>query len=123
MKSKRSKRRRYRRWRPTEDKLLASASDVEIGRRLGRTKASVKQRRKTLQIAAHRPRVNRIPPRRWTDAEDRVLGTASDREVARLFGRTTSSVLGRRRGLGIASYLRTRYRKRIEALAAATRQR
>lgn len=55
MTNKSSKRCPYRRWTPKEDKLLASASDPEIGRRLGRSKASVQQRRRTLHVAAHRP--------------------------------------------------------------------
>ena len=43
-------------------------------------------------------------PREWTPAEDAMLGSASDQAIAKRLGRTTQSVSGRRRGLGIPRY-------------------
>jgi len=118
MKKERSKRRPRRFWTPKEDELLGKASDAEIGRRLGRTKSAVQQRRRNLHVTARHPKLYQIPPRRWTAVEDRLLGTAVDRDVAQQLGRTKGSVAIRRRALGIDNFSWTRYRKRIEALAA-----
>jgi hypothetical protein len=40
----------------------------------------------------------------WTPAEDALLGTSSDAELGDLLGRSRSSVVGRRRKLGIKAY-------------------
>jgi hypothetical protein len=42
-------------WSPEEDRLLGTASDAEIGRRLGRQPSAVKSRRKHLKIPRAKP--------------------------------------------------------------------
>jgi len=82
-------------WTPEEDKLLGTATDAEIGRRLGRKEIAVRQRRKRL----------RIPPSRyvkpWTKEENRLLGILPDAELARRFGRSLIGVTGHREWLKI----------------------
>ena len=47
---------RRRPWTPEEDRLLGTAGDADIARRLNRTLSGVKSRRKKLNIPAWRPR-------------------------------------------------------------------
>jgi hypothetical protein len=84
---------RLRPWQPAEDKLLGTASDRELARRLGRSLSSVRQRMTQLGVQS--------PLRHWTAADDALLGKMLDEAVARRLGRTVRAVSTRRQRLGI----------------------
>src|SRR3989442_670261 len=73
-------------WKPEEDKLLGTAPDAQIARRLGRREVTVRARRVRLGIPATRQVVL------WTHEEDRLLGKLPDEELARKFGRSVIAV-------------------------------
>ena len=100
----------------TQDQLalLGVAPDAEIARRFGRSLNSVSSQRWRLHIAAPgapRPssrsgRATEGPPQArkgnpWTPAQDRLLGTADDKQVGARLGRTQAAVWERRKVLGI----------------------
>lgn len=84
-----------RQWEPEEDAVLGTATDIEVARRLGRTKATVCHRRRALKIPGFHPRI-------WTADVDKLLGTVPDPEIARRMGCTEANVRPRRVQLGIA---------------------
>lgn len=98
------------RWTKAEDRLLAQSlkeprrrnATRELARQLGRSQAAVEMRR--------RKKFGRVQrtPRAWTRREERLLGTRSDAEVARLINRHLSVVHKRRHRLGIASIVQRR---------------
>ena len=55
---------------------------------------AIKQRR--LRLGVSRPNQEYVRPNPWQPQEDALLGTASDRELARRLGRSISSVRRRR---------------------------
>ncbi len=72
---------------PEEDRLLGTARDHEIARRINRTPLSVVARRRKLGIP------NRFSAvRRWTIEEKVLLGTAPDQQVARRINRALHAV-------------------------------
>jgi hypothetical protein len=71
-------------------------SDSELARRLGHRPAEVRWARRGSGIPGH------CRLKKWTKAQERWLGTASDRVVAQRLGRTERGVEDRRRRLGIA---------------------
>src|SRR5437899_2478051 len=67
-----------RRARKAELKLIGSAGDLEVARKLGRKPHAVAHKRRRLGIpAVVKPRVT------WTEAELRLLGRKSDSDVAK----------------------------------------
>jgi len=82
---------------PQEDALLGTMPDGKVAGILGRTAASVRNRRIRLGIELqHRVR------RDWTAGEDALLGKHTDSEVARRLNRTYGSVQSRRLALKIS---------------------
>ena len=77
-------------WKPEEDKLLGTAPDAEIARRLGRSESSVKGRRLLLRIKFPNPR------RPWPPGELTLLGTLPDAVLAKYFNRPESAVRSKR---------------------------
>jgi hypothetical protein len=63
---------------------------------IGRATSAVRARRKKLKIHSANPAL-----RRYTPSEDRLLGTKSDTEIARILRRPKSSITDRRWRLGI----------------------
>src|ERR1039457_3004175 len=97
-------------WTAEEDHLLAQTmkeprnphATRELAKRFGRSQAAVENHRR-----AKFGRVQRAP-RAWTPREDRLLGSRTDAEVARLTGRNRSAVTSRRHRLGIRSTVERR---------------
>ena len=81
---------------PEEDHLLGTMPDARLGKMLGRSKNSIRKRRKRLGKSLLRPL-----RRDWTPDEDALLGRYSDKEVARRLKRTYGSVQSRRLNLRI----------------------
>ncbi len=92
-------------WTAEEERLLAQTmkesrnrhATRELAKRLDRSQAAVECHRR-----AKFGRLQRTP-RAWTRREDRLLGTRTDAEVARLTSRHPSTVKKRRSRLGIPS--------------------
>ena len=85
-----------RAWTEEENRLLGTARDQEVAKRLDRSVSSVR---------SHRNEHTSIrfikTPRRWTAAELRLLGRVNDAEAARQTGRLLASVRNKRMQLGI----------------------
>jgi len=82
-------------WSLKEIKLLGTARDKEVARRLGRTIQSVRMQRRKLRIAA-------VPwGRAWTHDELKLLGKLPDSVVAAKTGRVLTSVWAERQKRGI----------------------
>ena len=79
-------------WSDKEDKLLGTARDEEIARRINRTVTAVRARRNFLGI----PAWNASYSRPWTPAEEALLGVVPDRVLAKRMGRTFAAVQARR---------------------------
>lgn len=78
-------------WRfftPEEDKLLGTASDLDIGRKLNRTRGCIQKRRRSLRIKPFR--------RYWTEDEIKLLGTEPDSVLAKRFNRSMKALVGAR---------------------------
>ena len=88
-----------RRWTPREDARLGTKTDAEVGRLLGRGVAGVRRRRRLLHIRLNQWRVGKLMARKWTAAEERLLGRLPDHDVAEQLGRSYYSVVARRRSL------------------------
>jgi hypothetical protein len=100
-------------WTPGRVALLGTATDREVARRLGVTAATVCNRRHALEIRAFPAgQPAPAPPSFWTPERDALLGTATDREIARRLGVTAVTVWYRRHALGIAAAGRGRERRR-----------
>src|SRR5207249_2808332 len=70
------------RWTARHDELITRFSDAEVARRTGVARATIRKHRRQLGIV-------RFPPARpWTPADDGLLGTAPDDEVALKLGRS-----------------------------------
>jgi hypothetical protein len=79
-----------------EEKLLGTAPDAAIARRLGRTVLAVASRRRELGRPTPNPDL-----RRWTKDELQRLGTAPDSEIARRLNRSVAAVETQRLKLGL----------------------
>ena len=90
---------RARLWTPAEDARLGTKTDAEIGRLLGRGVAGVRRRRTLLHIRLNQWRAGNFMARKWTAAEEQLLGRLPDHDVAEQLGRSYYSVAARRRGL------------------------
>jgi hypothetical protein len=78
-------------WTDQELALLGTRPEVDVADLTGRAFGTVWQKRRSLGIPQ--------PPlrfRKWAPAEDKVVGTASDAEIACRFGRTESAIKSRR---------------------------
>jgi hypothetical protein len=71
--------------------------DRDLAQRLGRPQQVVRERRRQLSLPAFQP-TGRRP---WTRAEEELLGTLPDKQLARRFKRTLESVRTRRASKGI----------------------
>lgn len=83
-------------WTKAEMRLIGSASDAAVARRIGRTPRAVAAKRRELgQPPA-------VPHRRsWTRRELKLLGTISDAQLAARLGCGRLTVLKKRRAMGI----------------------
>jgi hypothetical protein len=81
-------------WTGAEEALLGTHFDDVVAKGLRCSSAAVYARRRLLKIAAFAPR--RTPPRRWGTTELAMLGRYSDREVARITGRSRNEVQAKR---------------------------
>jgi hypothetical protein len=91
-----------KRGKPRPAHVIEALRKANVGRR-----PSAEHRAKTSE--AHRVR-GTYPPaagRAFTPAEDNLLGTATDRELAERWGRHPTSVWKRRKYLGVRSYRST----------------
>ena len=88
-----------RRWTPREDARLGTKTDAEIGRLLGRGAAGVRRRRRLLGIPLTQWLIGKFMVRKWTAAEEDLLGRLPDYDVADQLGRSYTSVAARRRSL------------------------
>lgn len=79
-------------WTEREEKLLGTAGDDEIAKKIRRTRAAVGARRNILGI----PAWNATYARPWTAQEEALLGTIPDRALARKLKRTFNAVQCRR---------------------------
>lgn len=99
-------------WIPEEEKFLPKLPTEELVRVLGRTSRSIRARRLLLNIRALPP-ANQQP---WRDWEIRLLGTGTDRMIAKRLGRSVHSVENKRRKLGIKSPATRFWTKEEEAI-------
>jgi hypothetical protein len=100
-------------WTPERVALLGTATDREVGRWLGVTAATVCARRQALEIRAFPAgQPAPAPPLFWTPERDALLGSATDREIARRLGVTAVTVWYRGQALGIAPASRGRESRR-----------
>jgi hypothetical protein len=83
---------------PAQIELLGRLTDVEVGRRLGRTAGAICQWRKKLGISA----LANPNCRPWTKHEVVLLGTMSDAAVAAKLGRSVGATKMKRQSLGIS---------------------
>ena len=83
-------------WQPWEIELLGKKPDRDVARQIGRSHATVKNRRKSLRIPSL------TPMRRWTEDENRLLGTLPDAELARRFNRGLTAIQQQRMKLRIS---------------------
>src|SRR2546422_124125 len=83
-------------WKPSQVKLWGRLTDEEAARRLGCGVPSVARARVKRPTPPLHPKARRNP---WTAAEDRLLGTLSDREVGQRVNRSAKTVHKRRRRL------------------------
>src|ERR1039457_1816465 len=81
-------------WTEHKDRLLGTAHDEVIAKRLGCSAITILKRRQKLGIVSYRLRP-------WTPGEDNLLGTMPDALLARKLKRTTSGVRRRRWEKGI----------------------
>jgi hypothetical protein len=109
-----------RKWTEAELDLLGRLPDSDVAERLGRSVNSVMVKRLSLQRPACPSKVRRVRQRRvpsavpsreqplgggeWTVAEELLLGSRPDREVARRLGRSQTSVAKKRRTLGLPAF-------------------
>lgn len=91
----------HRPWTEKEVALLGTVPDLELARRLNRTKGSIVDKRNQLRIYRYR---NRPGYGAWKGIEDALLGKFADSEVARRLGRPKRVVRRRRNKLGIPSF-------------------
>jgi DNA-binding CsgD family transcriptional regulator len=83
---------KYKPWRIHEIALLGKLPDSEVAQLTGRSYSSVLSHRNTLKIAYINPRY-----RPWTSNElDLLHSDKSNRELARLTGRTESAIKNKR---------------------------
>lgn len=98
-------------WITREIRLLGRFNDLEVARRLARTKKEVWHQRQALKIPPLKPR----PPfKAWTRPEERLLGKFPDDVLAKRLGRTPTAIRNRRAILGIPQ-LNPKYRVFIPA--------
>jgi hypothetical protein len=69
-------------------------------------KSTVHKRRTALGIPSHRAHQPVTQPRTWTPAEDQLLGTMPDRELAARLGCTPAMVFNRRAKLDVPPFTR-----------------
>src|SRR5687768_2330222 len=72
-----------RRWTEKEERLLGTASDQVVARKIKRTVAAVRQRRMIRGIRLRPP---------WRPEDDKIVGTRPDEQVAMLLKRRTDNV-------------------------------
>jgi hypothetical protein len=77
-------------------KLIGQRTDAVLARRLGRTLKEVVAMRESQHVQPARPN------RRWTEAENRMLGTMPDVELGRRLKRGITGVMHQRLKLGIS---------------------
>jgi hypothetical protein len=85
-------------------RLLGTAPDEEVARRIGRSMNAVRVKRTRRGIPDP-------GGRGWTAEEMALLGTAPDEEVAAKIGRTSGAVTQKRCQLGIATFRDRRFRE------------
>jgi hypothetical protein len=74
---------------------LGRFTDAEVARKIGCPQYTVCKKRVKLGIPARRPFLSRY--RKWTSAEDKLLGTMFDSEVSRRVNRSRPAILARRK--------------------------
>ena len=89
------------RWTNARDRLLGTMPDTEVSEKLGATLPAIRFRRQQLGVAAYVPEQPvsggpRADPYPWTAAEDDLLGTMHDTELAEQLGVWHSIVTYRR---------------------------
>lgn len=94
-------------WNPERDALLGTDSDRNIATRLGVSPAAVWERRQKLGVAPYGGSDlhggSDLYDDFWTPERDALIGTVSDRQLAREWGLSQSTVWERRRKLHIPS--------------------
>jgi hypothetical protein len=79
-------------WTAEDDKLLGTARDNQIAKRIRRSENAVRARRNILGI----PAWNAVYSKPWTPQEDALLGVIRDRVLAKRLKRTFAAVQARR---------------------------
>ncbi len=87
-------------WPPERLRLLGTAPDEEIARKLRLKTNTIINRRQALGIPKFGSKVRCF----WTPKEDRLLGTMPDAAVARRVGRSTGAVMSRRHQIGVPRF-------------------
>jgi hypothetical protein len=91
-------------WTAEEETLLGSILDREVTAWIGPYPSTVANRRIELGIPSYRRHAPTSPRRDWTSAENSLLGSMPDPELAAQLGCTPIMVFCRRRKLGIPAY-------------------
>lgn len=85
----------YPLWSIEEERQLGRAPDRSLSRKIYRTHKATKHRREAKRIRL---------TKKWSSADDKVLGTRPDAQIAALLKRSVTNVAWRRKELGIAPY-------------------
>jgi hypothetical protein len=91
-------------WTPEEAALLGTRPDKEVAARIGRSVGAVHDHRRKLGIRSFYKRKARSKPAVWTPAQDALLGTMPDPDLARKLGCPAMAVFYRRRKLKIPPF-------------------
>jgi hypothetical protein len=94
------------RWKPEQDALLGTMPDLKLAKLLKRNKTTIRERRLKLGVPSFRRHAPFTPSREWTPADDALLGTMTDPELATRLGCTWRMVYNRRVKLGVAACAR-----------------
>jgi hypothetical protein len=94
------------RWKPEEDAQLGTMPDVKLAKLLRRNLTTIRKRRLKLGVSSFRKHGPFTPSRDWAPADDALLGTMTDPEVAARLGCTWRMVYNRRVKLGVPSFTR-----------------
>ena len=94
------------RWKPEEDALLGTLPDPKLAKLVRRHRTTIQEQRLKLGIPSFRKHGPSTPSREWAPADDALLGTITDLELAARLGCTFRMVFNRIVKPGVPSFAR-----------------